>query len=98
MVGFIYFFSSASLVELDQHIYNFLQRESFSRLGEIVIDISVFYYNFARKRIEGLKTFANTYVCTPKRSVTPLLLHSLKKFSCTLLQKNKLTKKQQDDE
>jgi len=42
-------------VELIQYAYNFLQRESFSRLGKIVIDISVFYYNFARKRIEGLK-------------------------------------------
>lgn len=55
MVGFIHFFYSASLVELIHHIYNFLQRESFSRLGEIVIDISVFYYNFARERVEGLK-------------------------------------------
>lgn len=55
MTGFIHFFYSASLVELVHHIYNFQQRESFSRLGEIVIDISVFYYNFARERIEGLK-------------------------------------------
>ena len=56
MMGFIYFFSfRKSCGTCPAHLQLPAERESFSRLGEIVIDISVFYYNFARKRIEGLK-------------------------------------------
>lgn len=56
MVGFIYFFSfRKSCGTCPARLQLPAEREGFLRLKEIVIDISVFYYNFARKRIEGLK-------------------------------------------
>lgn len=56
MVGFIHIFSfRKSCGTCPSHLQLPVEREGFLRLREIVIDISVFYYNFARERVEGLK-------------------------------------------